>query len=177
MTGVEELKKYLKPSYLYLYSSAVFMLLGIVGVIGTKSVFVFLFLGGIEVLHSWSTIMLIINLKEQIQHSTENGTIGQIVEEFQNARSYTDTSVRLGPAHVFGEKSGIILEYKDIAKVYQYIHKTYFSEDRRQLRVETKDGRLIILCKLAIRGQADESVKAIVKEMLSHNPGIKIGYK
>ena len=177
MTGLDELKKYLKPSYLYLYASAGFMLIGLFGAAASGNVLILLFLGGVAVLNSLSTIKEINNLSETIKRFTDNGSIERIIEEFKQARSFAGGNLRLGHTHIFGKKSAAILEYKDIAKAYQYIHKTNFAEDRRELRVETQDGKVFSLCKLELRGKADTSVMTILKEMLSQNPGIKIGYK
>ena len=108
----------------------------------------------------------------------ENGSIERIVEEFQRAKEYAHGRLRLGTYHVYGKKSGAVLEYKDIAKAYQYIHefKSIF-EDTRQLRVYTQDRKTYTLCNLALRGKDDEILKEIIQVLLSHNPEIKIGYR
>ncbi len=177
MQDSNEMKEYIRPSYFYLFASAGILLIGIMGAFAAKSIGVFIFLGVIAVLNSISTITGLSHFNEIIRQATENGSIDQIVREFQSATPFADGALRLGSRHVFGKRSGNILEYGDITKVYQYIHKTNFAEDRRELRVETKDSKVISLCKLSLRGKSDETLMVILRVMLSHNPAIKIGYK
>lgn len=175
MTGLDEMKKYIRPSYVSLYIGAALLLLGIFFATKTNPA-VFLLFAMIAVISNLFPISEIIKFNKTMQQLTENGTIERIAEEFQQAKEYADGNLKLGSAHIYGKRSGTVLEYKDIAKAYQYIHKTNFAEDRRELRVATQDGKTISLCKLALRGKADEALMTIIQVMLSHNPGIKIGY-
>ena len=177
MTGLDELKKFIRPSYFYLYTSAVFLFIGLFFGIATKQIVMLLIFGGIAVLNSITTISAIRGYNDLFRRYTDDGSIDRIVKEFQSAQPFAEGRLRMGPYHIFGQKSGTILEYRDIAKVYQYIRKTNFAEDRRELRVVTAGGKTVTLCRLLTGGKSDKTVTEALAVMLAQNPGIRIGYR
>lgn len=179
MTGADELKKYIKPS-----SSIIFLGAGLLAVAiwcGFNTTFpyliAFIILGLLGGFLAYTGITSIRDVDRMIQMYTENGTIDQIVDEFQNARSFAKGNLCLGETYVFGKKKGKILSYEDITRVYQYVHKTNFIEDNRELRVDTRGNGTVSLCGLSLRGKSDDELKEIVTMMYLHNQQIRIGYK
>ena len=177
MNGLDELKKYLGPSHISFYIGTFLIVFWILASIGVKDFKIMWPLLFFAVLISYDDVLDFIRLNKTIQKYTENGMIDRIVEEFLQAESYADGNLRLGHTHIFGKRSAAVLEYKDIKKVYQYIHRRNFVESRRALHVETMDGKVISLCRLALSGKSDEALKLILIVLLSHNPGIKLGYR
>lgn len=86
--------------------------------------------------------------------------------------------LRLGEDYLFPFGRGTILQYSDIVKVYQEIHRTNGVKDRRSIKAELTDEKNITLCNIALfKEPGDQRLTDIVGLLLQKNPGIHIGYR
>ncbi len=105
------------------------------------------------------------------------GQLPNLVQDFNDARSFFDNNLRMGDSYIFGKNSGKAYLYKDIERVWQHIHKTNGSEDGRALYIKTKDSKDSILCNLPTNGSGDFELNTVVRLIMLHNPEVKIGYR
>ena len=171
------MKEYLRPSVFYLCAGIGFLLLGLYVGLKTGEIAVLLIFGVIGVLNSITTIKALSRYNSQIQSLSTQGKLGEVASEFKTADQYCKSNLRMGENHIFGRKSGRIVGYQDISRVFQYVHKTNFAEDKRELRIITKDNEVISLCKLELRGASDSELNVVISRMTRNNPSIQIGYK
>lgn len=170
------LEKYLQPS------GGLLVIAGIMGVF-----FVFLLMGGLFlpalvalvpcVLCGWVGWTSISDFKKQLQELESSGRLEGVLREFAGGKQFFKDKLRLGPTYILGKKSGKILTHSQVRKVYQHVHKTNFVEDRREIRVETQDGKVIIVCQIPLKGKGDQELVQAISIMKTMNPGLQIGYK
>ena len=109
-------------------------------------------------------------LNAQIEELNKNGYLPIAMEEFKNADPLCKGTLRLGDHFVFGKHSGILLEYKDITRVFQYVH----NNKQRELHVITTTGETLILDKLKIRD--GNEAQEIMERMHMINSQIQITF-
>lgn len=114
---------------------------------------------------------------KKIKSIEEQGNLPILLNDFKTGRQELKDFVRLGRTYIIGKRTGTIVSYGEVARVYQYIHKTNFVEDARTLKVDTTDGKSHTLCNLPLRGKADDEVVRIISYMLSVNSNIQVGYE
>ena len=100
----------------------------------------------------------------------------EIEADYQSAISVMKNTLRFGENWIFVRNREQLLQYQEITKIYQYIHKTNFAEDERALKYINAAGKECVLCKLQLNGKSDEDVKQILTILLAKNPYIEIGY-
>ena len=178
----KELKKYISQSWTAYIGLAFFGLLFLIGLVssarGNSSALPALLIFGIfAALASISPIRSIRGISEFLEGARSRNELDAVLLDFETAQSLCGDKIRMGEKYIYGKKTGGIYDYNQIRKVYQYIHKTNFAEDRRELRAETIDGKTKTLCRLALKGKDDENMKQIVMRIFAKNPTVKIGYR
>lgn len=115
--------------------------------------------------------------KKFLEKLKTDGIEGEVEADFAAAESALNGKLRLGAKYIYRKNRYKLVTYDEIAQVYQYIHKTNFAEDKRELRYKNTDGKTRTLCKLELRGKSDDDVKNILSAILKKNPTVKIGYR
>lgn len=176
--GKKELKKYLFPSIGGLVFGAFWIILGIAGMFAAASPVGMLLFGlAFAALCSWKSIADIVRMNDQIKAWEENGRLDRVLQEFATGKQFLNDKLRMGPTYIIGKKSGGVYTYGEIRKIYQYVHKTNFAEDQRELRAELTDGKTRMICKLPLRGKGDAETMQIVALVKAMNPNVHIGYR
>ena len=116
------------------------------------------------------------NFRLALKRLTDRNRIGTLLYEFENAGRAFGDSVILGDTFIIGKGMGVIVQYSDIRRVYQYVHSTNGIEDTRLLRAELVSGREADLFMLPHSGKGDEELNNVINYMCSINPRIKVGY-
>lgn len=98
-------------------------------------------------------------------------------EDFDRAISMRKDRIRFGKNWIFMKGSIRLLRYEEIVRIYQYVHKTNFIENQRQIKYVGTDGKTRTMCNLRLRGKSDEEVKRLIGLIYSKNPNIQIGYR
>lgn len=175
----KELKKFLKlDAYLWLIIPAVGCLLMIASTIsmlvrGNFEVVAPLILIVISALGTIPFFVRISTLKKL----EENPLLPQMETDFRSAFPMRKDTVRFGQYWIFSRSSKKVINYSDITRVYQNIHKTNFIEDSRSIMFVDQNGKPRELCKLELRGKSDEEVKQIFMIILQKNPNVALGYR
>ena len=128
------------------------------------------------VLVAYSCVKAQMDFKGQISRMEDDGSINRALTEFATAGILCGGNLRFGDTYIFGKKSGMVLPFGQITKIYQYIHKTNGVENYRAIKVVTADTKVHELCKIQLRGKADTEVQHIVGVILSKNPSVHVGY-
>lgn len=174
--GRKEFEKFLRPGYTPLVVGVIvavffvmFMVSGLVvpGLIALVPAALCLWAG-------WSSIS---DFKKQMEALETSGRLDGVIREFESGKQFFKGKLRMGSAYILGKRSGRILTHGEVRKVYQHVHRTNFVEDRREMRVETGDGKVISLCQIPLRGKGDQELVQAIAIMKTMNPGIYIGYK
>ncbi len=177
MEGKKKLRKYLRPSVGGLVAGGFFLALGIAGLFIAESPLGMLALMALfALICGLSTVLKLARLNRKLNDMEAEGRLEQLIGEFEGAKPFLKDAVRLGQTHIFGKRSGNLVPYTDIRRIYQYIHKTNFAEDSRELRATCADGKDYTLCRLPLRGKQSEEVGKIVTIITAIQPGIHIGY-
>ena len=133
-------------------------------------------LGGVGLIMLLIGLMQFFSTRRLFKKIETEGLAERLEEEFRQAVPMADGKVRMGSQHVFIKGGSKIPEYAEIRKIYQYVHKTNYVEDRRELRYEDPAGKVVTLCRLQTRGRSDNEMIQIIAFIQTKNPGIKIGY-
>lgn len=107
----------------------------------------------------------------------ESGEYAQILADFQSAMPVLGDKVRLGYRHIYVKGKRKFVSYSDICKLYQYVHKTNFIENQRQLHYLDPKGKKKVLCDLKLGGKSDQDVLKIMTYVRAKNPSVHLGYK
>lgn len=170
-------RKYISEGYTSLYLGPILVLLGGVMFVGetilTYLVGLFLIAMGVYMVYCWFRDKK--QLDRQMEAWRNTGAIQGLLAEFQQSAPVFKDTLRLGQTHLFPKGTGKVLTYGELAKVYQYVHKRNFVEDRRELRAVVA-GKEITLANLPLKGKGDEDLKKVLGFFLMKNPGIHVGY-
>lgn len=173
-----ELKKYLFPPIGGLLMGIFWLVIGIAGMGAVAVPGGFLLVALVfAVISSWKCVADIGRMNEQIKEWEDNGRLERVLQEFETGKQFLGDKVRLGPTYIIGKKSGQVYTYDEIKKIYQYVHKTNFAEDQRELRGEMMDGETRMICKLPLHGKGNEELMQVVGLIKVMNPNVQVGYK
>lgn len=176
MDGKKTLEKYLRPSSALTVIGVILLAFGIViGAAGAVLVLLLELVVGALLL--WVGLSPVKTLKKQLEELETQGRLPGVIREFESGKQFLKDKLRLGPTYILGKKSGVVLTYDQVKKIYQHVHRTNFVEDRREIRVETTEGKIISLCPLPLKGKGDEELVRIISVIKTMNPGVHIGYK
>ena len=137
----------------------------------------FLVFGGLAALCAIAPFRKISDANAAIDSARITGKADSLLQEFSSGEQFFRDNLRAGEHWLFGRKTGTILEYSNIRQVYQYVHKTNFAEDRRELRAKTIDNKTVTLCRLKVKGADDAELRQFLMKVLSYNPTIQLGYR
>ncbi|MBO7252894.1 MAG: hypothetical protein J6V25_09760 [Oscillospiraceae bacterium] len=112
-----------------------------------------------------------------IQSLENQNMLPMILQDFCTAQQVYDGNLRFGRYYLYANGLGQVLPYQQITRVYQYIHRTNYIEDRRELRYVDPSGKVGTLCTLKKRGKSDADVHLIVNLLLRKNPSMQVGYQ
>ena len=118
------------------------------------------------------------NLKalRRVQEYEQTGKLAEALPDFNAGAAMLDGELHIGQQNLYGKRMGVILPYQDIARMYQYVHKTNFVEDRRALIALTRAGERVTVCKLKTRGKDDSELALVLSLAKAKNPDIQFGY-
>ena len=114
---------------------------------------------------------------QYMQAVEQSGNMMWILQDFAHAGSLARGELRFGQYYLYAKGHGTFLSYSEITKVYQFVHKTNFIEDMRQLKYVDREGKEKVLCRLKTRGKSDADVRMAVTLLYRKNPNIRIGYR
>lgn len=181
--GKTELKQFLYPQTIKLFVGAVWLILGIVSFFVIRSIVLFLVLVGIAVLFSLEPLKQIMDLSRFLDSSEKDNSLPQVLRDFNCGVSMAEGNLFLGDQYIVGRGGVVPTKYDEIAKVYEYTHKTNFSVDSHMIMAKTTDKKQRIICKLPLNnvwigqsGTSQEEVNAILLAIKNKNDAISIGY-
>ena len=114
---------------------------------------------------------------KKIKVIEKQGNMPVLLYDFKNGGPAFNDCLRVGGRYLIGKKTGTIVSYDEISRIYQYVHQTYFVEDSRMLKVKTTNGKTYSLCQLPLNGQANDEVNHVISYILSVNGNVQVGYK
>ncbi len=118
----------------------------------------------------------IVKFNNMIKSFEENGKMVTILSDFRNGTKAFDGKLIIGQKWLIGNKTGTILQYSDVVRFYQTIHKTNYIEDGRTVTAVTKDGKRVQLCNLKTRGKSSDELDYFFSFISSNYPEIALGY-
>ena len=110
----------------------------------------------------------------QIEELNRNGVLPLVLEEFKNADLLCKDTLRLSDHFLFGKQSGIVLEYRNINRVFQSVHDDHVNKERRELHFITTTGETVVLDKLKLRSYVEAN--EIMSRIYMRNNKIKIEF-
>lgn len=174
-----ELLAYCRPDgWKRIVLGAVFLLGAAVGLVTDMkpvSALIFFFIVGVSLVYLG--ISAYKDFFSSVKCLEDTHTVPDIYTDFSQSAGVIGDRLRIGKCYLFGKNTGNIIEYREIGRIYQYIHRTNLKEDRRSLKVRIKYGKDITLCKLPLNGTADADVVRIVTLIKHVNPAVEVGYK
>lgn len=178
-----ELKKYVKlPKLVTIFLNALWVMgviVAVVFVVADKNI------GAAVMSLIFSAIFAVIcalnsddysRVDKTVKNVEQQGDLLTLLSDFRNGGKAFKDSLRLGGRYLIGKNTGTIISYGEVTRIYQYVHKTNLIEDSRMLRVETTNGKTYDLCKLPLRGKADDEVAQVISYIVSINGNVQVGY-
>ncbi len=178
----EEFRKFMHPGYTSLYVAGGVALAagGIAYVVRDSGNPVLVIVIGLVVCAFlvWSWISMCRDYNRFIALHTQKGDLDQIIEDFSQAESWFNGSIRTGEHVLYSTvRAPELLEYRTIRNFYEYVHSTNGAEDRRSLCAVLSSGEKADLCSLKTRGQSSEELMRFFALMRQKNPEITFGYE
>lgn len=115
-------------------------------------------------------------LKKRLDALSE-AEITQVLRDFSAAQPVLNDAMRLGSHYAFGRKTCLYHPYREMARVYQYVHRTNFIVDRRTLNVCDRGGKVCTLCLLPRKGANESELNQTVFLLMQKQPQLQIGYQ
>ena len=178
----KDLKRYLSPKWTAYLGTILIGLLLLLMLLGPGLRGEDLPVGGlvllaiIGLLFSVKPLFTLSQIGRIIQREKDVNRLDRMLNDYQNSLPLCGDKVKTGQEYIFGKNVGSIVRYDEITKVYQYIHKTNFAEDKRQLKADIRGGGTKVVCNLKLKGKDDEELKKLLAVILSKNPEVKVGY-
>ena len=116
-----------------------------------------------------------LKLKLLLGRFEKAGELEALVREFEKSVPAAGDTIRMGENYCFGKGCSDAVAYRDIIKVVHYCRITNGVVSERSLCYDTKDRMNQRLCSLPRLVGYESVVSEICAELLSRNPGIKIG--
>lgn len=175
----QDFVKFLKPrGMLFLVLLGIMMLMFAVFMILTEApIFAFILFLAVGVMLVYLGLRTLFQYPGYIRALDGSGYMMQILQDYAHANGVLKNQLRFGAYYLFAKGQGKVLVYTDVARVYQYIHRTNFVEDRRELRYVDREGKEGTLCRLKCRGKSDADLHIIIGMLLQKNPSLQVGYK
>ena len=139
-------------------------------------VLLLLFFVGVGLMILILALCSMLDYPRYFQSLESNGQMKWLLQDYAHATPCLNGNLRFGYSCLYAKGQGKLIPYTDIVRVYQYIHKTNFVEDRRELKYINREGKELSLCKLKVRGKSDADVRMIIGMLYQKNPGIQVGY-
>ena len=175
----ENIYKYVAPSsVLYYVLAAFFFLMGLpMASLTTDDKYLSLIFLGFGILLLCMGVFIRSKVRKQLDALEESGELPAILADFSQSYSLVDGKVRLGQRYVFGRKTGALVRYEDIQKIYQYIQRYMFIETYRDLRYVNPKGKVKSLCQLKRGKKSQDDVLKIMGFIQKKNPSVHLGYR
>ena len=116
-----------------------------------------------------------VKLKLLLGRFEKAGGLEALVKEFEKSASIAGDTIRMSENYCFGKGCSDAVACCDIIKVVHHCRITNGVVTDRSLRYDTKDRENRLLCGLPKLAGYESAVSEICAELLSRNPGIKIG--
>lgn len=172
-----DLRQYLMPPVWTFWLAAAFVLPVSVMVFAVSdAVGASLFLVALMAFFAYLAVKDNIKAWQRVREYEARGALAGAEADFSAGKEALGGQLRMGELNLYGKQMGLILPYGEIARIYQYVHKTNFVEDRRMLIALTHGGERYSLCKLEKRGKSDHELALVLAAAKARNPGIQFGY-
>lgn len=181
----KELYKYIKPSsvsaVIFVCISIIFFLMAYASVPKAEDdsliqFLIFLIFGIIFLIYFVSHFCTLSSIKKKIKTFEHQGEFDLLANDFLAGGKAFNDNLRLGQKFLIGKKTGTIVSYQDIVKIYQYAHKTNGVEDSRMLKIETTNKKNVNLCKIPLKGKADNEVAQVCDYIARMTSRVFVGY-
>lgn len=179
----QALLEYLSPTkkekVTFIVISILFVIAGLTNAIRAREgqFGIFLLFLGIAAAVSSPLVWKLYSLRRRIGEIEVNGQLPLTVKEFTEGKPMLDDALRLGKSMMFGRGMGTIVEYRELNRVYQYIHRTNGVLDRRALKVRFTDDSERYLCTLPRRRPDNAELLAVLAIIQASNPSVHFGFE
>ena len=178
--NTDALKNYLRPGYFRLFVSGGAVVAGILLAVYSKagnSSFLFAVFGVcIAFFPARSWYSLYKEYLDFIATHQQAGNLDDVAADFAAGKAWFNDRIRTGQTALYIKGVPCLLDYDDILNLYEYIHKTNYVEDERQLIAVIKGGTKISLCKLKKNGQSNQELLLFLAFLFQKNPDVTVGY-
>ena len=174
----KEFTKFLKPrgNVSMIVLSVIMILTAAIMFAGGAPFLIPLFIAAVAVMILVLSLRSLLDYPQYIQALEQNGQMQWILQDYSQAQRMLNNDLRFGRYYLYAKGQGNVIAYNDIVRVYQYIHRTNFVEDRRELKYVNKNGAELTLCKLKLRGKSDADLRMVIGMLYQRNPALQVGY-
>lgn len=109
------------------------------------------------------------------QRMTYDG-VNTLLSDFENGGKAFKGSMILGQQNIYGKRSGEIIPYSSVVRIYQYIEKDGIFENDRKLCLELKGGKKVKMGNIPLKGKGNEELKQVFGYICSKNENVMLGY-
>lgn len=112
--------------------------------------------------------------RKKLQSIEQSGRGESLLNDFENAGRAFSGSLILGDEFVIGKRTGNILTYGEIDRIYQFIPE--HQERHRYLNVDTQSSRKLMLCSIPLGSMGDSELNSVIGYVTAKNPNIQVGF-
>lgn len=102
--------------------------------------------------------------------------VNTLLDDFEKGGKAFKESIILGQQNIYGKRSGEIIPYGSISRMYQYIEKDALFENDRKLCLELKNGKTVKIGMIPLKGRGNEELRQVFDYICFKNGDIKVGY-
>ncbi len=112
--------------------------------------------------------------KKTLEQFEKNGDIDDIMYDFENGRKMFNGALILGQYFLISKKSGTVVEYSEVDKLYQLVKGTG-ERAKRIIQIRTTDKKKINLCKIPVSGsKTSEELGKVLGYITAKNRNISL---
>ncbi|MBQ7522893.1 MAG: hypothetical protein IJU14_08480 [Clostridia bacterium] len=179
-----QLIRYIKPKYWYHLGGIALVIFGIMFTVEQYQIrnFFYLFMGILFTLLIGVGCIAIgiykhYSYRKKLQYIKNEDRQTRLLYDFQQGNKAFNGKLILGSTFVMGKHSGIIREYAEIVRIYQFIpSNNYIGKEPRFLKIETATERDITLCAIDGKGKSDKELATVIDFVLSKNDKVQVGF-
>ena len=180
---IKKMRKYICPHYEELMIALVafpiavmFIAEAVIEMKGLTALGIFVFLCVLYVGLIYSSIRKTRAYCSIIAEHMTLGGVNTLLSDFENGGKAFKGSMILGQQNIYGKRSGEIIPYSSVVRIYQYIEKDGIFENDRKICLELKNDKKLMMGNIPLRGKGNEELRQVFGYICSRNENVMVGY-
>lgn len=129
------------------------------------------------VIFPWCKNKGINEMNKRLNELEQQGKLSYLYADFEHGSRAFNDRLRMGENFLIGNKTGTVVTFGEITRIYKYVHSTNGIKDNQIMKIVTVNNTTRDLCNLSTWFSDENEEMQVVQYVLSKNPNVRVGYK